>query len=201
MATAPRHAARATRASGRTTRAALLDAAVTLFADTGLGGVSLSEIATRAGCFPSQVTYYFGDKETLFVEAAGRELLAVRDAVQAAADRARTPNGAVRAMVKAALASPAIPLFADAMLLARRRADLQPIVADAFAALHSRAERGAAAVLSSHHWTMPAGPGTQSRAFWSAIIGIALEKAAVGDEFDTRGAEDTVRAVLALSED
>src|SRR3954470_18281829 len=44
---------RATRAGGRQTRRALLDAAGTLFADRGLAGVSASEIAREAGAFPS----------------------------------------------------------------------------------------------------------------------------------------------------
>jgi len=201
MAPSPRHTARATRATGRTTRAALVAAAAARFRERGLGGASIAEIAAEAGCFPSQVTYYFGDKETLFVEAACGELLGLRGAVETAARRARTPDGAVRAMVDAALSSPAIPMFADAMLLARRRADLQPVVGEAFEALHSRAEQGAASILQSHHWRMPAGPATQSRAFWSTIIGVALEKAAVGDAFDRAAAIETVRAVLSLSED
>src|SRR5262249_52748061 len=54
---------RATRAAGKQTRRALLDAAGSLFAERGLAGVSAAEIARAAGAFPSQVTYYFGSKE------------------------------------------------------------------------------------------------------------------------------------------
>ena len=61
---------RATREAGRQTRRALLDAAGRLFGERGVAGVSAAEIAREAGAFPSQVTYYFGSKEALFVEAA-----------------------------------------------------------------------------------------------------------------------------------
>jgi AcrR family transcriptional regulator len=198
MATAPRHRARATRQSGRQTRAALLDAAIRLFAERGYGGVSISEIAVAADCFPSQVTYYFGDKDRLFVEAACRGVLDVRAAIERAARRARTPEGAVRGMVRAATASDAILSFVEAMLLARRRPELTGAIEETFALLHAEAQRAAELVLERHGWTTPAGPAVQSRAFWSAIIGLALERAARGDAFDVAAADAAVRSVLSF---
>src|SRR5476649_2770251 len=56
-------------------RSRLLDAAARRFKAFGLADVAVAEIAADAGAFPSQVTYYFGTKETLFVEAACREML------------------------------------------------------------------------------------------------------------------------------
>src|SRR5204863_4305852 len=94
----PRHAARATRTAGRQRRSQLLDAASELFAERGLGDVSLAEIADRADTFPSQVTYYFGSKEALFVEAACREVLRAAEEVERAGARARTPGSYVRAI-------------------------------------------------------------------------------------------------------
>lgn len=200
MPSVPRHAARATRDAGRTTRAALLEAATALFGERGLAGVSIAEIAKAADCFPSQVTYYFGDKESLFVEAACREMLAVREAVEHAARRGRTPEGAVRGMVRAATESEAVLGFVEAMLLARRRPDLQPAVSEAFAELHTRAERAASDILARRGWVTPVSADALSRAFWSAIIGVGLERAATGDAFDLRAAEAAVRAVLNFSE-
>lgn len=199
MTVAPRHTARATRAGGRQTRAALLDAAGALFRERGLG-VSISEIAEAADCFPSQIAYYFGDKETLFVESACHEVLAVRATIERGARRARTREGAVRAMMRAALADDAILAFVEAMLLARRRHDLAPRIQKTFAELHAEAQRAAEAVLERHGWRTPAGPATQSRAFWSAIIGVALERAAMGDAFDRRAAERAVQAVLSFED-
>lgn len=196
MSEQPRHAARATRTEGRQTRARLLDAASELFRERGINGVAMSEIAAAADCFPSQVTYYFGDKEALFIESACRDVLAVRAAVEKAARRARTPAGAVRGMVAAALDSNALLGFVEAILLIRRRLDLGPLVHEAFEALHAEAERAAVDVMSSHGWETPAGSAIQSRAFWSAIIGVALESAAAGVEFDRQKAVLTVQAVL-----
>ena len=71
----PRHAVRATRSAGRKTRYLLLDAASPLFRERGLAGTSISDIATAANAFPSQITYYFRTKEALFVECACRDLL------------------------------------------------------------------------------------------------------------------------------
>ena len=52
--------------------------------ERGLGGVSVKSIADTAGVFPSQLTYYFGTKDALFVEAACREVLHVGAAVEKA---------------------------------------------------------------------------------------------------------------------
>ena len=91
---------RATRAAGQQTRRALLDAAAPLFTERGLAGVSQADIAQAAGTFPSQVTYYFGSKEALFVEAACRGVLHAATEVERAGERTRTPHTYVRAMVR-----------------------------------------------------------------------------------------------------
>jgi AcrR family transcriptional regulator len=182
------------------TRATLLDTAAQLFRERGLAGVSIAEIAEAADCFPSQVTYYFGDKESLFVEAACRDILSLRDKVEEAARGARTPQDTVRAMVRAATQSEAILGFVEAMLLARRRDDLQPTVSVALESLHARAEHAAADILALRDWVTPVDPGVLSRAFWSAIIGVALERAATGEAFDERAAEEAVGAVLGFPE-
>src|SRR3954469_15678359 len=98
---------RATRSAGQQMRRALLDAAGRLFADRGLADVSAAEIARAAGVFPSQVTYYFGSKEALFVEAACRGVLYAAADVERAARPTRTPRSYVRSVVNTALASPA----------------------------------------------------------------------------------------------
>lgn len=50
-------------------RAAILDAAKTLFVDQGYNGVSMDSIAAQAGVSKLTVYSHFGDKETLFTEA------------------------------------------------------------------------------------------------------------------------------------
>src|ERR1700750_2431753 len=117
--TAPRRNT-ARRPAGRERRSQLLDAAVELFCARGLAGVSLSEIAAAAGAHPSQVTYYFGSKEALFVEAACRDLLIAGSEVEAAGRRARSRAGYARALVDTATRSPALGSVIQAMALVVR---------------------------------------------------------------------------------
>ena len=189
---------RATRAAGRQTRRALLNAAARLFPERGVAGVSTTEIARDAGAFPSQVTYYFGSKEALFVEAACRGLLHLGAEVERAAARARTPRTYVRALTETALASPALLTFVEAVLLVRGRPELAPPVHETFDRLHREAERVVVDNLVARGWTIRAEPAAEARGFWASIIGVALERAAAGDAFDQRGAEATVQLVLNL---
>src|SRR3954452_18053241 len=94
----PKHAARATRSAGRKMRSLLLDAASPLFRERGLSGISITEIATAANAFPSQITYYFRTKEALFVECACRDLLYLARATEQAALPARSPREETRAV-------------------------------------------------------------------------------------------------------
>jgi AcrR family transcriptional regulator len=189
---------RATRAAGRQTRRGLLDAAGTLFAERGLAGVSQADIAAAAGTFPSQITYYFGSKEALFVEAACRGVLRAATAVEQAGERTRTPRTYVRAMVHTALASPALLTFVEAALLVRRRPELAPRVRETFARLHAEGERAVVENLAKRGWKIRAHPAEEARGFWAAILGVALESAAAGDTFSEASADATVQLVLNL---
>src|SRR3954462_2221054 len=135
---------RATRAAGKQTRRALLDAAGRLFSERGLADVSSAEIARAAGVFPSQVTYYFGSKEALFVEAACRGVLYAAADVERAGSRPRTPRTHGRGVGGTALAPPALLTFVEAALLVRRRPELAPRVAETFGRLHREGERAVA---------------------------------------------------------
>src|SRR4051812_5311274 len=152
---------RATRAAGRQMRRALLDAAERLFAARGLADVSAAEIAREAGAFPSQITYYFGSKEALFVEAACRSVLHVAADVERAGARTRTPRSYVRDVVRTALASPALLSFAEAALLVRRRPELAAGVRDTFARLHLEGERAVAESLAARGWQIRAEAATE----------------------------------------
>src|SRR5262245_3429191 len=115
---------RAVYAAGKETRRAILDAAGLLFRERGIAGVSKADIADAAGVFPSQLGYYFGTKEALFVEAACRGVLHLASEVERAAARTRTPATYVRALVRTALDSPALLFFAEAVLLVRTHPQL-----------------------------------------------------------------------------
>lgn len=194
-----RHAARATRSSGRRTRSALLDAAARLFRDRGLADVSLGDIAEAADAFPSQVTYYFGSKEALFVEAASRDVLHAAAQVESVGRRTRTKEQYARHLTTAALSSPAVPFFAEALLLARRREDLRPLIARTLDRLHDEGARAVAERCAAQGWSLNAPPQAVARAFWATVLGIALEAGGAGDAFDLPAAHAAVLATLSTT--
>jgi AcrR family transcriptional regulator len=189
---------RATRAAGQQTRRALLETAAPLFAERGLAGVSVAEIASAAGAFPSQVTYYFGSKEALFVEAACRGVLyAAAEAERVGASK-RSPRSYVRSVVLSALNSPAVLCFCEAALLVRGRTDLAPRVRETFERLYAEAERAIVESLAARGWEIRADPAAEARGFWAAVLGVALEGATRGGPFDRASAEAAVDLVLNL---
>jgi len=184
--------------AGRETSRAILDVASRLFRERGIGGVSKPDIAREAGVFPSQLGYYFGTKEALFVEAACRDVLHLASEVERAAARTRTPTSYVRALVRTALDSPALLFFAEAVLLVRNRPDLASRVTDAFERLHSEGERAVVESLVKRGWRIRASAEAEARGFWAAVLGVALEQSAFGAAFRPATAEATVQLVLNL---
>lgn len=191
---------RAVYATGRETRRDILAAAGRLFGERGVSGVSKPEIAAAAGVFPSQLGYYFGTKEALFVEAACRDVLHLASDIEQAAARTRTPRTYVRALVSTALDSPALLFFAEAVLLVRRHPELAHRVTDAFERLHTEGERAVAENLAARGWQLRASPEAEARGFWAAVLGVALEQSAFADVFEPATAEATVQLVLNLYE-
>jgi AcrR family transcriptional regulator len=158
----------------------LLDAAGPLFRDRGLAGTSISDIATAANAFPSQITYYFRSKEALFVECACRELLYLARATEQAALNAQTPQDYTHALAETVTASDAVAFFAEALTLTRRRQDLAPLVERTLDRLHSEGCRAYASVVRSHGWRTLIPPEESSRRFWAAAIGVIVEGFAIG---------------------
>ena len=61
----PRTRGRPAASDGRDAREALLDAAVTLFAERGVAATTAGDIASRAGVTPAMIHYYFRGREKL----------------------------------------------------------------------------------------------------------------------------------------
>lgn len=183
---------RGTRAEGAATRRRVLDHAVPLFVDCGLGGVSVKQLGDAAGVFPSQITYYFGSKDALFVEAACREVLHIAAAVEQAGSEARTPSEYVTAIVTTALRAPSLLLFAEAMSVARFVPELQRQIDRTLRRLHDEGARAVAAVCARHRWVLRAAPDTEARAFWATVTGVALEQAASPTGADPATAEAVI---------
>src|SRR5215469_18662496 len=182
--TDPKHAVRATRSAGRKTRSLLLDAASRLFRERGLSGASISDIASAANAFPSQITYYFRTKEALFVEAACRDMLYVARAAEQAALLANTPRQYTQALVETVTATDAVAFFAEALTLTRRRPDLAPLVERTIERLHSEGARAYAGQVERHGWRSLRAPEESSRRFWAIAIGVVVEGFAMGRAAD-----------------
>lgn len=189
----PKHAVRATRMAGRQMRSRLLDAASRLFRGRGLAAVSIADIAAMADAFPSQITYYFRTKETLFVEAACREALYVARAAEQHAGKQLSPSDYTRALVQSVMASDALGFFVEAMTLTRRRQDLAPLIERTVERLHAEGLRAYAAEMAARGWQTRLDPATSARRFWAIAIGVTLEGQAMG-----RGPEALAAEMLRL---
>lgn len=101
MATATPATTRARRGRVRLTRAErreqLIDVARGLFAERGLEGTSVEEIAAHAGVSKPVVYEHFGGKEGLYAVVVDREVRALHDAIKAALT---TPRANPRALIE-----------------------------------------------------------------------------------------------------
>jgi AcrR family transcriptional regulator len=184
---APNPEPRTGREGGRRTRSRLLDAAAERFKAQGLAGASVAEIATDAGAFPNQVTYHFGSKEALFVEAACREMLYVAREAEIAAAAVNTDESYTEALIRTVVGAPGMALFIEALALVRRRPDLAPQVQKTFERLHAEGDRAYAETAARRGWTAPA-PAITARRFWTLALGIGL-RGASGEPPETLAAE------------
>jgi AcrR family transcriptional regulator len=165
---------------GQRMRSKLLDAAARRFKASGLADVSVAEIAADAGAFPSQITYYFGTKEALFVEAACREMLYLaRDAEEASAHPANEDEY-LETLVHRVVGAPGLNLFVEALALAHRRQDLQPQVQRTFERLDAESERA----LKEHRAQQGLPPGNTAvyaHRFWVIALGMGARGGATGE--------------------
>ena len=169
---------RAVREPGKRMRSRLLDAAVDLFKAKGLSAVSVAEIATAAGAYPSQITYYFRTKEALFVEAACREVLYVARQAELAAAAAVSGRDYNRRLVETVIGSPGLALFVEALSLTRRRQDLAPLIERTFERLHAEGDRAYGDVRHQRGWSEVQPSATVARRFWTLALGVTLREGA-----------------------
>jgi AcrR family transcriptional regulator len=187
---------RASREAGRATRQALLRAAGEVFAEHG-DAASVAQICQRADAYPNQVTYYFGSKEQLFVEVACAGVLRAGRRAEEAAAETTTVRDYTNTLVGTLLGPCArdVELFTTAMLLTSRRTDLREHITDTLRTLHERGEQALMSTLVRTGWQLRAGIDVEAKAFWSAIFGLAVQKAATGADFGYR-LEDAVAVIF-----
>jgi AcrR family transcriptional regulator len=162
------------RARGRRTRVRILDQAAALFAGQDYAAVSVAEIARSAGAHPHQVTYYFGSKDALFVQAAFLLLLREARRLEPIGLRQRTPAAFRAAVARTTLALPALPVVVRAMSISHVRPELQKLAQQRLAVLFRQAEHYLARVLERRDWTLDRPIEVEVRTFWSAVMGARL---------------------------
>ncbi|HZZ88327.1 MAG TPA: TetR/AcrR family transcriptional regulator [Caulobacteraceae bacterium] len=161
-------------------RSRLLDAAASRFKQFGLAAVSVAEIAADAGAFPSQVTYYFGTKEALFVEAACREMLYLARDAEAASAHPKNEDDYLETLVRSVISAPGLNLFVEALALAHRRTDLQPQVQRTFERLYAESDRA----LRDHRAQQGQPQGrtdVPAHRFWVIALGMGARGGATGE--------------------
>jgi AcrR family transcriptional regulator len=188
----PRHL----RSAGQQMRSQLLDSAVPLFRARGLAAVSVSEIAKAAGAFPNQITYYFGSKDAMFVEAACREMLHVAQQAERRAGRARSLKGYKDALIQEVMGGDTLAFFIEALALGQRQPSLAPQIARTVDRLHREGARAFEQAMTSRRWRTIDSAATVAQRFWALVIGVALRSAAMGAS--TTDSINEVRALLNL---
>lgn len=169
-------------------RSKLLDAAAVRFSAAGFGDVSVAEIAADAGAFPSQVTYYFGSKEALFVEAACREMLYLARDAEAASAAKDVGDAYLETMVRTVVGAPGLALFVEALALAHRRPDLQTQAQRTFERLDAESGRALDEHRARRGWRAVRNPIPAHR-FWVIAIGMAARGGATGESREALVAE------------
>ena len=90
-------------------------------------------------------------------------------------------------------------MFAEAMLTARRTPALQQLITDTTTELYNAGEAAMVDTFARTNWNNHATPGDITRGFWAAILGLALEKAALGEQFDDTTADAVVLMLIRLN--
>lgn len=197
MATEPLPAARGTRESGKQTRQALFDAATKLFLEHG-ESVPIAQICAAAGAHPNQVTYYYGSKEKFFVEVACAAVLRAGRRAESDAENALTVGDYAEKLVGSLLGAgaPSVEIFVEAMMMTGRRGELCSLISDTLRTLHTSGENALLRTLIRTGWQLRAGIDVESKAFWSAIFGVVIQKKATGESFGY-SLDDAVAVIFA----
>ncbi len=81
-------------------RASLVEAAIAEIGEAGSLGVTVSQIARRAGVSSALAHHYFGSKDQIFLAAMRKIMGEYGSAVRAELRRAETPRGRVEAIIR-----------------------------------------------------------------------------------------------------
>lgn len=162
------------RGSKTAARTRIRDAAMELFAEKHFANVTVSEIARAAGVFPNQITYHYGSKDALYIDAAFALLLRDTERLQSAGRRSQTPESLRRVLAKVALNMPSIPVVVGALAITQSNPSVQSTLRGGLNVLFRQSERYLEDILDTHGWTSSQGLPKGVKTFWSAVFGAVL---------------------------
>jgi AcrR family transcriptional regulator len=159
---------------GRATRTRILEATAQLCLERGGAELSVADIAAAAGVFPNQVTYHFGAKDALLVEAAFLALLHDAERIEAIGPRSPDAASYRRAIARAVLALPSLPSITRALAAAISKPELAGVVNTHLQLLFRQSERHANRLIATRGWTVDRPMAVEVRTFWSTALGAVL---------------------------
>lgn len=168
------HKQRSYTARGADTRRRIRATAMELFRDREYGDVTVSELAEAAGEYPNQITYHFGSKDALYIDAAFGLLLRDTERLRKAGQRASTPDTLRAVLARTALTMPSTTAIVSALALARGNPAVQPSVETSLSLLFRQSERFLERVQEERGWTTDQDLGRAVKTFWSAAFGAVL---------------------------
>ncbi|MCD2499952.1 TetR family transcriptional regulator [Microbacterium nymphoidis] len=178
-------------------REALLDAAITLFAERGVAGASIAEITRLAGVAQGLVSYHFGGKDQLISAVIDRWF----ETVIGISRVEGTPDDALAAIIDGALLATAFAVPLQRAVLAMQ---LQPATHRLFAESEQRHAAGVTAaedaVRALFRARGAADPGLEEVMLRSTLEGVFVKFAVFGDTYPLEDARRWVRRLYGLPE-
>jgi AcrR family transcriptional regulator len=172
--TTPRPPAGPALERGRATRRRILEATARLCLERRGAELSVADIAAAAGVFPNQVTYHFGAKDALLVEAAFLGLLHDAERIEAIGPRSPDAASYRRAVARAVLALPSLPSITRALAAAISKPELAGVVDTHLQLLFRQSERHGNRLIAARGWQVDRPMAVEVRTFWSAALGAVL---------------------------
>jgi AcrR family transcriptional regulator len=176
---------------GRSTRYKIIEQTARLCTERHGAELSVAEIATAAGVFPNQVTYYFGSKDSLLVHAAFLGLLQDAKGIEPIGFTSSDAGAFRTDIARAVLTLPSLPAVARALAAGISRPGLAPVVEKHLDLLFRQSERYLRRLARERGWSLDRTPAAEARTFWSAALGaVLLARAGAGDpaaELDLAG--------------
>ena len=178
-------------------REALLDAAITLFAERGVAGASIAEITRLAGVAQGLVSYHFGGKDQLISAVIDRWF----ETVIGISRVEGTPDDALAAIIDGALLATAFAVPLQRAVLAMQ---LQPATHRLFAESEQRHAAGVTAAEDAVRALFRArgasDPALEEVMLRSTLEGVFVKFAVFGESYPLEDARRWVRRIYGLPE-